>query len=56
MANDLNTERSELLKAGKPNDVTALIRIAEIYEAIGKVEKMKAYRRAAEQMKKSVQL
>jgi len=44
---NLNTELSELLKDGKPEDRKALLRIAEIYETMGKPEKVKAYRKAA---------
>lgn len=44
---NLNTELSELLKDGKPEDRKALLRIAEIYEIMGKPEKVKAYRKAA---------
>jgi len=47
-ARDLNTELSNLLKDGKPEDKASLMRVSEIYEAMGKIEKMKAYRRAAE--------
>ena len=43
----LNTELSNLLKNGKPEDRTALLRIAEIYAEMGKPEKEKAYRKAA---------
>lgn len=49
--NDLNTELSNLLKDGKPKDKASLIRISEIYEKMGKTEKMKAYHRAAEKLK-----
>lgn len=45
---DLNTELSKLLKEGKPENKASLLRISEIYEEMGKIEKMKAYRRAAE--------
>ncbi|MEM6699569.1 MAG: zinc-ribbon domain containing protein, partial [Bacteroidota bacterium] len=51
VARDLNTELSNLLKDGKPNDASLLMRISEIYEAMGKTEKMKAYRRAAEKIR-----
>ena len=51
VANDLNTELSNLLKDGSPEDKKSLMRIAEIYEAIRKIEKMKAYRKASEKVK-----
>lgn len=46
----LNTELSNLLKNGKPDDRTSLLRIAEIYSEMGKPEKEKAYRREAERI------
>jgi hypothetical protein len=39
----LNRELSELLRDGKPDDVAALLRIAEIYAEMDKPEKQKAY-------------
>jgi len=47
---DLNTELSNLLKDGKPEDKASLMRISEVYEKMGKIEKMKAYRKAAEKL------
>ncbi|PHN04574.1 zinc-ribbon domain containing protein [Flavilitoribacter nigricans] len=46
-ARNLNTELSELLRDGKPEDPDKLQRIAEIYKIIGKEDKEKAYSRAA---------
>ena len=43
----LNTELSQLLKDGKPEDTAQLLRIAEIYKEMGKVVKMTAYQTAA---------
>lgn len=47
----LNAELSQLLKEGKPDNVEDLERIAEIYATMGKVEKVKAYRKAAQKLK-----
>ncbi len=47
-----NTELSTLLKDGQPNNVDQLERIAEIYDELGKTEKAKAYRNAANKLKK----
>ena len=43
-ARNLNRELSELLRAGVPDEIAPLQRIAEIYAALDKPEKEKAYR------------
>lgn len=48
---NLNAELSDLLRLGKPEDIESLERIGEIYQEMGKVEKMKAYRKAAKKQK-----
>jgi len=45
--NTLNTALSELLKDGTPKEKDKLLRIAEIYKEMGKVERMKEYLKAA---------
>ena len=47
LARNLNTELSELLEDGTPNEKSKLLRLAEIYKEMGKVEKMKKYLNAA---------
>lgn len=49
---NLNTELSQLLQEGQPHDIEQLERIAEIYQQMGKVEKMKAYLKAAQKLKR----
>lgn len=44
---NLNKELSELLRTGEPNEKSELIRISEIYQEMGKIEKMKKYLTAA---------
>jgi len=48
----LNTELSESLKEGKPTSESELLRIAEIYELMGKTAKMKSYLKAARKVRK----
>ncbi len=40
---NLNTELSDLLKEGKPSSKEQLLRIADIYQEMGKEAKMKSY-------------
>lgn len=47
LARNLNTELSELLKDGTPKEKSHLLRLAKIYQGMGKVEKMKKYLKAA---------
>lgn len=51
-AKDLNTELSDLLRDGKPEDPMQLARIGELYQLMGKTEKAKAYSREAERLRK----
>ena len=50
-ARGLHKELSDLLRDGRPEDGPTLERIADIYEVMGKVEKMKAYRTYARKSK-----
>jgi hypothetical protein len=47
LAKNLNTELSKLLENGTPKEKKDLLRLAEIYEGMGKIEKMKKYLNAA---------
>ena len=42
----LNQELSDLLREGEPKEKSELLRIAEIYQEMGKIEKMKKYLKA----------
>lgn len=47
IAKSLNTELSALLEKGIPKEKNNLLRLAEIYEKMGKIEKMNQYLNAA---------
>lgn len=51
-AKNLNTELSNLLKNGKPDEEDSLLRIAAIYKEMGKSEKMKVHLAEVEKLNK----